>query len=210
MRFLGADERRTMDVRRRDDILALISAGREIEAAAILSPKVVLSSPEVPIDPRMVALASASKTFDSHDLVVRGIESRLKAREASSWRELSSQESQSLNEWARAADEMGQAVQQTAPPAPSGNTGLVFLVVLAAAAILVPVLFIKEPEPDTGLPSRGGRMPERPPFAATQRRGGEAYSELPTNEGGRLAGREGRFSYRGGAGRRFDVSRDED
>lgn len=153
MRFLGAGEIARMDVQRRDDILSLISAGREIETAALLQPRIVMSSPEVPVDHRVAALAASTKIFDAHDLVVRSIETRLKASHGPLWRDLSRQESEALAGWTKAADEMGQAVQQNVAES-SGTTGVIFLIVLAAGAILAPLLFgTGDTKADAGLPS---------------------------------------------------------
>lgn len=153
MRFLSAGETARMDAQRREDILSLISAGREIEAAAILHPRIVMSSPEVPVDPQIQALSAASKIFDSYDPVVRAIEARLRKGPGPTWRDLTAQEAVALSGWAKAADQMGQTVPQNAPES-SWNTGVVLLIVLAVGAILAPILLSGGGRADSDLPLR--------------------------------------------------------
>lgn len=177
MRFLGAGETARMDAQRREDILSLISAGREIEAAALLHPRIVMSSTEVPVDPKIEALAAATKTFDSHDPVIRSIEDRLKKGTGPTWRDLTAQEAVALSGWAKAADQMGQMVEQNVGES-SGNAGVVLLIVLAVGAILAPVLLSGGERPDSGLPFRY-RAPADGSSYGRRERGAMHRGEVP-------------------------------
>lgn len=216
MRFLGAGETARMDPRRRDDILALISTGREIEAATLLHPRIAMASEDSPIDQATVALASAMKTFAKHDPVVRAIETRLQSTAGSKLKDLSGQEKTALSEWTHAVDQMGQAVEEPSP-ASSVGAGTIFLIILAAGAILAPALFIgSDASPDTPLPSRFGPPPLHPSIGPTiMHRGGGAGSSLFPSEGGRGgygSTREGGrpIGRSTGLQRRLEYSRSED
>lgn len=191
MRFLGAGETANMDAQKRDDILSLISAGREIEAAALLHPRVVMSSSEAPVDAGTMALAASMKSFDTHDPVVRAIDRRLRLAPGPTYRDLSRQESQALSAWAQAADSMGQTVQDNVASS-SGGTGMVVLIVLAVGAILSTVLLSGGGTPDTGLPTRFGGYPPRPSVGPSARPTNAASTGLFPGEGrGSRYGREG-------------------
>lgn len=189
MRFLGASEVARMDEQRRNDILSLISTGREIEAAAYLSPRIVMSSTESPVDRNTALLASALKIFGTHDPIVKSIESRLKSKPGPVWRDLSAQEAAALSQWVHASDQMGQAVQQVAPGG-SNQAGWIFLALLATGAVLAPILLSSGKETDgiplsfsaPGLPGFvGPTSRRRDSFARGGRRPGYGFSR----DGGR-------------------------
>lgn len=196
MRFLGAGEVARMDEQRRADILSLISTGREIEAAAYLSPRIVLSSHESPVDRNSALLASAMKIFGTHEPIVKSIESRLKSKPGPVWRDLSAQEAAALSQWVHAADQMGQAIQQAAPPS-SNEAGWIFLALLATGAVLAPILLSSGKDSDTGIPLSfaapglpafvGPTSRRRDAFARGGRRPGYGYPR----DGGRSGFRPG-------------------